>query len=93
MAIELMVEGSFEKGGRTYVLARASDPSAKVHVDEGADLDGEPIEPWLEIPRSVAPNGDLRTDLLGFCLRPGSDQARFHPGRRVLLNTDGVTKR
>jgi|GEM_PF-821676 hypothetical protein len=86
--VELVVEAVPEVRGRVYVFARIAEGSTQVPVTSRSTLDGVPVEPWLEVPRSIAQPGALRTDLIAFCLRFSRDRARFQPGRTVVFVSD-----
>src|SRR6187399_479952 len=75
--VELTVETVSEIRGRVYVLARASEDDSPILVTSRSTLDGVPVEPWLDVPRSLDPSGAPRTNLVAFCLRFAPDQARF----------------
>lgn len=85
--IAFEVEHTLTVAGRgDFVFARALEGSDWT-LGEGASLGGCPIEPWTDIPRSLAPDGRQRLDLSAFQLRRAGDRAQFTPGQRVPLQT------
>jgi hypothetical protein len=84
-ATEFLIEGSFEGGGRGYVVARVLDPVAQFVVSSAATLGGCPVEQWLEMPRALDADGRQRMDLFGFCLKDNADLAHLKTGDRVVL--------
>ena len=82
---EFQIEGSFNGGGRGYVLARVLDPTAKVVMSSGPTLGGCSVERWYDMPRALDDAGRPRTDLFGFRLMHSADLARLKTGDRVVL--------
>ena len=81
---EFVVDGTFESGGRGYVVAHLVAPVADVASPPTA-LGGFPVDEWLDMPRVLDGGGCQRTDVFGFCLRNLSDRTRLRPGDRVVL--------
>jgi hypothetical protein len=82
---EFQIEGSFNGGGRGYVLARVLDPAAQVVIADGTTLGGCPVERWFDMPRPLDAEGRQRKDLFGFRLMHSADLARLKTGDRVVL--------
>ncbi len=86
MGVHLEVEQTFAVTGRsTFVAARNLDPDALFTLPPGPTLGAVPIEGWFDIPRSLTPSGQPRTDLFVFKLVNESDRAKFEPGKKTLL--------
>jgi hypothetical protein len=83
--IEFQIEGSFNGGGRGYVLARVLDPTAQFVLAPETTLGGCSVERWHDMPRALDADGRRRTDLFGFCLKHSADLARLKTGDRVVL--------
>jgi hypothetical protein len=82
---EFLVVGTLEDGnGRSYVIARALDPTADFALTATSTLGTCPIERWLDIPRAADSQGNPRTDVFCFCLKHTSDRARFEEGRTIM---------
>lgn len=83
---EFVVVAMLEDGnGRSYVIARAIDPTVDFTLTDTSTLGTCPVERWLDMPRAADPQGKQRTDVFCFCLKHGSDRARFEVGVRVRL--------
>jgi hypothetical protein len=85
-APEFLVVATSEDGnGRSYVIARAIDPTAAFALTTASTLGACPVERWLDMPRAADEHGTQRPDVFCFCLKNRSDRACFEVGVRVLL--------
>jgi len=82
---QFQVEGVFEAGGRSYVVARLLDVNAQFEVLADARLGGVRVERWLDVPRALDADGKQRTDLFGFCLKDIGDRDLLKVGDRAEL--------
>ena len=83
---EFVVVATLEDGeGRSYIIARAIDPTADFTLTATSTLGACRVERWLDMPRAADAEGKQRTDVFCFCLKDRSDRARFTVGARVLL--------
>jgi hypothetical protein len=81
------VEHAGTVGGRPVVLARLLGPAGDLTVNAESTLEGRPLDPYLDVPRTLGPDGRPRLDLFAFRLRHERDLSHFAPGQRVLLRT------
>ena len=81
----------FIRPPRACVVFDLLDPGAALSIDAGATLDGCPLEPWLERPRAIGPDGQPRQDRYAVALRDASDLARFEADQ-VLVILSGAAR-
>jgi hypothetical protein len=81
--LEFEVEHLLSAGGRTYVLARALGGRQQFEIANGSTLAGCDLEPYVDIPRALAPDGMLRDDLFSFALARPEDALRLSVGQLV----------
>lgn len=73
--------------GRGYVVVQMPDKERELCVEDGSALDGCLLEPWLEQPRALAPDGQQMKSRFVVVLRDAVDLAWFAPDQmRVFLS-------
>lgn len=84
--IEFEIERVLTIRGLTYVVARALSDS-KFEIDSGSTLGGAAVGEFIAVPRAIAADGTLKTDLYSFVLLDPEMADSLLPGARVELRS------
>lgn len=92
MGTKLHIWDKLKIKDRIYVFGELVNKNDRFNLEEGATLGGVPIEPYLDIPRKLAENGQVRLDVFVFQLSDPKDESSIGLNTIVELHNNQYKK-
>lgn len=90
MKAKFQIEQVLTVKEKVYVLAEHINPDINFTLTDSTSLATVPIENWIDIPRAVDSQGNLRNNYYAFVLKNSQDKNKVSVGETMDMNNGNL---